>query len=249
MKEEKEELVNPNKNSKYTFYDEKKETIKLGDEEVRLLSYYYLDTQYLIKEDETSAKYYILRRQLYADNILVADNIVGVDQEKKNLEDIVKGKMYESFDTFDDMSTNDGYVVIELISKDFFIYDNNKLRDIEDCATTTYVLNDEGKVLKTIVSRRPFYGLVGIAVDSSNVGDRHSIIPEPIDDYDASDLAGKRYIYPDNMFVDVHDNFIYYIVGDCDDISEYKMSIDDGSIKDELVTTYYESQIISVGGC
>lgn len=84
MKEEKEELVNPNKNSKYTFYDEKKETIKLGDEEVRLLSYYYLDTQYLIKEDETSAKYYILRRQLYADNILVADNIVGVDQEKKN---------------------------------------------------------------------------------------------------------------------------------------------------------------------
>lgn len=245
---ESESLKKPERNAKYSFYTEKEETIKLGDEEVRLLSYYYIDSQDLVM-DEVTSKYYVLRRQFYADNTLVADNIIDVDKEKSNLENIVKDKMYESLNKFDDKTSNDQYAALELLSRDFYIYDGNNLRKAGEDMTTTYVLNDEGKILKSIVSKKPYYGLIGIVVDSSSVKDRYSVNPEPIDDYDAASLVGKKYIYPNNRFVDVHDNFIYYIVGDCTNYFEYKMSIEDESVREESIYTYYESQIMSAGGC
>lgn len=246
-----EKLSKPEKNSMYTFYSEKEETIKLGDNELKLLAYYYLDTTDLVYEEQTS-KYYILRRQLYANNTLVAENIMDISKNEITKEDINKKNLYEKKDTFNDITNKDKYLVIELESIDYALYNNNNISHLGDYESTTYVINKEGKILKNIASKRPYYGIRGIIVDSSKVGDR---VSGNIDDVDYNDpetaakYKGKKYIYPDNNFVDVHDNFIYYIAGDCDRIFEHKFSINNGSTKDETTKTYFESEVDAAGGC
>ena len=60
----------------------------------------------------------------------------------------------------------------------------------------------------------------------------------------------EYFIYPSNRLIDVHDNFLYYLNKDDDDVSfsEYKLEIINGQVKENKLNTYEINNDIVVAG-
>lgn len=255
LKEEAEEesepsiITFPEKNSRYTFYKEKRETINLTDGTIEILAFYYLD-EVELEDSYGRSLYNLLRRDIYVNGKQLGETVLisvieggGSASDTVYYDNITENKIFMD-------SYNKDDVVIYFLSDVNGQVKDGVLNTLDNTVKYAYILSKKGEVYKKINIEEPFYGIANVVVNASGTGDRNFIsIGE---DY-ANDMglpSDYTYaLYNEIERLDIHDKYIYYLVGDCDTLDEYKLIIENGKLKEEKTATYSGNQIQAAGGC
>jgi hypothetical protein len=253
-KEEKEEVKKePVKNSNFTFYKERKETLKVGNNDIEVVAYYYLDSGEYIY-NEVKSLYNVLRREIFFNGKRVLEPSVRMVFEGNNdVDQTIQKDELNTFKTFMDSYNKEDIIIYYLYTVDP-IYNGNYLAYQFSQTQNAYVIGLNGNVYQTIQSEYAYFSTHGVLTDSTGLGDRNFIATNVSDHVDPElDLNNYPYIIYSDSLIDIHDKFIYYIEVDTDynnpSIIEYKISIDNGKFNKEKITEYSYDRFICAGGC
>lgn len=241
------------KNEKYTFYKEVSTDIDLNGRPVKVLTYFYLDKEVLlIDEEEKNETRYVLRRDVFVQDNKILDGVIADVIEKESDADKTIGYYdftLDDIDTFNDTTNSDEFLVLYLKDSDRLINGKELITRYDPSVTRAYILNNDGTLLKKIDYSNDIWGLVGIYANKNEIGDRNSVKSNTIYTPDMEiDVKSDYMLYTEGV-IDFHDTFIYYVTGDCIEFKEYKLSITDGKVKDEYIKTYKEDVLDVAGGC
>ena len=143
---DKKEIVELEKNSKYTFKKEYKSNVTLNDKNMEIITFYYVD---LVENEAYEAgnfkKYYEVRADVYVNNKKIADaHIVEANEAETIANSFIN--TFPNYETKElkDVSNNDKYLLLFLESSYFDFYNGY------DFDTNCYVIKDDASVLATI---------------------------------------------------------------------------------------------------
>lgn len=253
--EGKEEESKLPKNEKYTFYKEKTINLHNDENEFNIVVFYYVDKEKLYdgnNEDKKELEYNVLRRDVYVNKQKIGNTeLINIYEDSNETENYILNDNLSKLKVLKDTNNKDEYLVFTL-GDNFPMLDNGVVNTYPSYRSFAYIINKEGKVLKTITVNQPGYGLQGIEVSKDKIGDR--FFTESINDgavYEDTPEYGKTIylIYPDDNVLDIHDNFMYYIDGGCDGYKEYKLVITNGVLKEDKIADYSEDIILGAGAC
>lgn len=240
------------KNDKYTFYKENSIVVDLNGKKVNVLTYYYVDKEsLLIEEDDKTMLSYVIRRDVFVETNKILDGVIAaVVSDEQEVDNVVNdfNITSEMYDTFSDTNKSDKYLVLYLSNSDKLIYDNSLITRYSPAFTNAYIINDKSELLKTISYSNDTWKLVGIFVDKNDIGDRNFVKSDVVITEDEIEPYTDYMIYTESV-IDYHDTYIYYVDGDCEIFKEYKLSITDGKLKEELLRTYKGDSVRAAGGC
>ncbi|MGN1371516.1 MAG: hypothetical protein ACI4XM_04515 [Candidatus Coprovivens sp.] len=251
--DENKELLPPVKNDKYTFYKEVNKEAVLNGHKVPLIFYYYLDKESYVEadfDDNDSKDYYVLRREVFlAGNKSIDISIVSVFTDSSVIDNYFNDNLYVS-KTFKSEDEKDEYLVLFLGNNNDIISDNNIFNHRNTYENIAYILNSDGVVLKEIINQLSYFSLQGIYVDKEYTLKMNytKAVETTIDDDVTGETKTSYMIYTDS-YLDIGDNYIYYVVGSCDIFTEFKLSINNGKLKEEIINTYSEDMWVGAGGC
>lgn len=251
--EESKEVLSPVKNDKYTFYKEISKEVVLNGKQVPLIFYYYLDKEAYVEADsnDTDSKdYYVLRREVFlAGNKSIDISIVSVFTDSSVIDNYFNDNLYVS-KTFKSEDEKDEYLVLFLGNNNDIISDNNIFNHRNTYENIAYILNSDGDVLKEIINQLSYFNLQGIYVDKEYTLKMNytKAVETTIEDDVTGETKTSYMIYTDS-YLDIGDNYIYYVVGSCDIFTEFKLSINNGKLKEEIINTYSEGIWVGAGGC
>lgn len=243
----------PVKNSNYTFYKERKETLKVGNNDIEVVAYYYLDSGEYIY-NEVKSLYNVLRREIFFNGKRVLEPSVRMVFEGNNdVDQTIQKDELNTFKTFMDSYNKEDIIIYYLYTVDP-IYNGNYLAYQFSQTQNAYVIGLNGNVYQTIQTEYAYFSTHGVLTDSTGLGDRNFIATNASDHVDPElDLNNYPYIIYSDSLIDIHDKFIYYIEVDTDynnpSIIEYKISIDNGKFNKEKITEYSYDRFICAGGC
>ena len=258
-KEEKEEVKKePVKNSNFTFYKERKENFKVDGVNLDIVAYYYLDNEdwldiYSDKREQRT----MLRREVFLNGTLIGgtqilNTYVGIDLaiEEDSLKDVL---------LFKDSVTNDYVVIYNLEYLDGFENGTYNAMNIDTLANA-YIIGKDMNVLKVINLKYNKMGITGVLVDDNGAGDRKRVMSTFMEDhFYGANLRKYPYVLYSESVLDVKDNFIYYLAFDSSSYSddanvwypgvEYKLQVENGVLKEEVITRYSNEQFFCAGAC
>lgn len=225
-KTDDEETTKPEKNKNYTFAKEYEEEITLNNKKHTLLTYYYND--YKIDDNYSNN---IIRKEVYLDNkaLIFSGEIInyGSDNEwnpvaKRTPEEIDNfHKEFSKYYTIKDTQNQNEYLILKNLKR----YNEGFAEGGEGTIT---IVNDNYQVLKSIKSTNPHTYIV--------------IVPkkEAIEDRTLTIENGEQVLYGDS-FADIHSTHLYYISYETNcNVEEYKVTIENGIIKETHTRTYYK---------
>ncbi len=243
---EEKEII-PLKDEKFKFKTQKTSNFILNGETKEILAYYYLNEESYkdtSSEDEYK-KYYLIRREVFVDGKQISDDdLISVD-EVNNADEIIKKDVINNIKTFKDTKTNEEYYVLSLNHVNGkAIWGNLVVSYLDWDTEDSYILSKEGNLLTKLVTKSSGTSVSGLAVPNDTVKDRYTEI---------SDSDGKKYAYPNNKLLDVHETYIYYLDPDTYDscnMNEFKLFVSNGILYKEFISRYdYNSGLNSAGQC
>ncbi len=252
-----DENIQGDSDIKYTLLRNEKVNLVYGDKNVELSVNYYLDEE-SIKIDENTLTYgetdkkevnaFVLRREL-----LIGENVVGsihslgmFELKQSALNNVDNVHVFEA-NSFKDVNNKEDYMVLSFYTDDVLYLDN----DIEFDPSiqggdygafdfdVTYILDSKGNVLRELELRNVCGRTPGIPVTKDEVKDK----------FYSSDEA-DYVLYPDGLWLDIHENYFYFLIFDEEEIlwKEYKISIDNGNINNQLLNTYDFDHVLEAAG-
>ena len=247
-----------NSDTKYTLLKNDKVNLTYGDKKVELSVNYYLDEENIkidentLTNGETDKKEvnaFVLRRELLINGNRVGDiHILCMHEIKQSAINAAESLNVFEFESFKDTKTKEDYVVLSFYTDDVLYLDN----DIEFDPSSfqggdygafdfdvTYILDSTGNVLKELNLRDVCGRTPGIPVTKEEVQDK----------YYSSDEA-DYVLYPDGLWLDIHDDYFYYLMYDDEEIlwKEYKISINNGNVNNQLLNTYDFDHVLEAAG-
>lgn len=219
-----------NENYMDNIYAVKNEMVTLNGENVYIKLFYYT----ILNKDRKSSV--AVLRECYVSGKRIDDiNVIGYADDMDSARDVVSND-YVGFDNIlKDTNGKDEYLILDLL-----LYGENK-----DYGNNSYIVNKTGKVLKKINTIKPgrVYQIV-VALDK--IDGRNSAINDApaLKAYD-----GDYLLYTNGSMMDIYDNYVYYIVGDCKKMQEFKLSVDNGQLNDIYMTDYNNYEIAASGIC
>lgn len=254
IENEDDKVKVPSKNEKYTFHSEVTEDIVVNGEKFEILSFYYIDDAVLTLANESGEPKVtrsVLRRDVYVGSKKILDaSIVDVFDNKdtaiKHIESLKIDK--DDYGYFKDAMVSKNYLVLYLGNNNSIIYGNELITNYSPYFVTAYVVDSTGYIYREIFYDSDNYSLVGIFTSKNDIGDRKSVlVSDVLDNYDV-EATGEYFIYHGSV-IDYHDDYIYFVEGDCLNYKEYKITIKDGEYIEDYVKDYSEEQTMGAGGC
>jgi len=248
--ENKEVAKEPLKNSKYTFLSEDKDDIYFGNLKKEIILYAYYDKE-MVTDFEGKYNYmYVLRGEVFIDGQRLSDVFLISASDKDEKPSIKLDNVYESLGELKDKSNGYVYQIVQLS------YDNCALKNTlignNSCfGKYAYIVDNKGNVLKALKGKDENTDVIGVFASKENIEDRYyTQVDMEMPDIDNYQNVKEYFIYPSNRLIDVHDNFLYYLNKDDDDVSfsEYKLEIINGQVKENKLNTYEINNDIVVAG-
>ena len=210
----------PYKNKNYTFVKEYEEEITLNNKKHTIVTYYYDD--YYGEKDVSYNR--IIRKEVYMDkNLIFNEPIIDYtycceSPQNSLLKEIENyhNKYSKYLKIKDSLEKNKEYLVLR------------NLKDIEEFLAegneeTITIVKDDGHIIKQYKSTSPFT-YIEIKAKDEAIGDRNS---------------DNKVLYKDS-FVDIHDNYLYYISFATCKLEEYRVVIQNGYTSETHTRTYYD---------
>lgn len=247
---EDEEVV-PLKNEKYTFYKEVKKYIELNGKDISLLFYYYLDKENYKSGNQgvyVDKEYNVLRREVFVSGKKITDvDIVLMVEEENKIDSYFNDKIYDmkSFKSLDDVD----YLILFLADDNHLLLENNIVMPHYSYAEYAYIISDKGEVLKNILDRDPNFILQGISLKEEQFKTMNYVYYSDMLAPDENGGFITLYNVYIDSYLDVNENYVYYITGGCNGFTEYKLTIDKGIISEEKINTYTGDSVNGVGNC
>ena len=255
IKEEKKEEIKevakePIKNSKYTFLSEDKDDIYFGDLKKEIILYVYYDKEMVTDFEGKDNYMYVLRGEVFIDGQRLSDAFLISASDKDEKTSIKLDDVYESLGELKDKSNDYVYQIVQLS------YDNCALKNTlignNSCfGKYAYIVDNKGNVLKALKGKDENTDVIGVFASKENIEDRYyTQVDMEMPDISNYQNVKEYFIYPSNRLIDVHDNFLYYLNKDDDDVSfsEYKLEIINGQVKENKLNTYEINNDIVVAG-
>ena len=255
IKEEKKEEIKevakePIKNSKYTFLSEDKDDIYFGDLKKEIILYAYYDKEMVTDFEGKDNYMYVLRGEVFIDGQRLSDTFLISASDKDEKPSIKLDDVYESLGELKDKSNGYVYQIVQLS------YDNCALKNTlignNSCfGKYAYIVDNKGNVLKVLKGKDENTDVIGVFASKENIEDRYyTQVDMEMPDIGNYQNVKEYFIYPSNRLIDVHDNFLYYLNKDDDDVSfsEYKLEIINGQVKENKLNTYEINNDIVVAG-
>lgn len=255
IKEEKKEEIKevakePIKNSKYTFLSEDKDDIYFGDLKKEIILYAYYDKEMVTDFEGKDNYMYVLRGEVFIDGQRLSDTFLISASDKDEKPSIKLDDVYESLGELKDKSNGYVYQIVQLS------YDNCALKNTlignNSCfGKYAYIVDNKGNVLKALKGKDENTDVIGVFASKENIEDRYyTQVDMEMPDIGNYQNVKEYFIYPSNRLIDVHDNFLYYLNKDDDDVSfsEYKLEIINGQVKENKLNTYEINNDIVVAG-
>lgn len=255
IKEEKKEdnkevAKGPLKNSKYTFLSEDKDDIYFGDLKKEIILYAYYDKEMVTDFEGKDNYMYVLRGEVFIDGQRLSDTFLISASDKDEKPSIKLDDVYESLGELKDKSNGYVYQIVQLS------YDNCALKNTlignNSCfGKYAYIVDNKGNVLKALKGKDENTDVIGVFASKENIEDRYyTQVDMEMPDIGNYQNVKEYFIYPSNRLIDVHDNFLYYLNKDDDDVSfsEYKLEIINGQVKENKLNTYEINNDIVVAG-
>lgn len=255
IKEEKKEEIKevakePIKNSKYTFLSEDKDDIYFGYLKKEIILYAYYDKEMVTDFEGKDNYMYVLRGEVFIDGQRLSDAFLISASDKDEKTSIKLDDVYESLGELKDKSNDYVYQIVQLS------YDNCALKNTlignNSCfGKYAYIVDNKGNVLKALKGKDENTDVIGVFASKENIEDRYyTQVDMEMPDISNYQNVKEYFIYPSNRLIDVHDNFLYYLNKDDDDVSfsEYKLEIINGQVKENKLNTYEINNDIVVAG-
>lgn len=255
IKEEKKEEIKevakePIKNSKYIFLSEDKDDIYFGDLKKEIILYAYYDKEMVTDFEGKDNYMYVLRGEVFIDGQRLSDTFLISASDKDEKPSIKLDDVYESLGELKDKSNGYVYQIVQLS------YDNCALKNTlignNSCfGKYAYIVDNKGNVLKALKGKDENTDVIGVFASKENIEDRYyTQVDMEMPDIGNYQNVKEYFIYPSNRLIDVHDNFLYYLNKDDDDVSfsEYKLEIINGQVKENKLNTYEINNDIVVAG-
>ena len=248
--ENKEVAKEPLKNSKYTFLSEDKDDIYFGDLKKEIILYAYYDKEMVTDFEGKDNYMYVLRGEVFIDGQRLSDAFLISASDKDEKPSIKLDDVYESLGELKDKSNDYVYQIVQLS------YDNCALKNTlignNSCfGKYAYIVDNKGNVLKALKGKDEYTDVIGVFASKENIEDRYyTQVDMEMPDIGNYQNVKEYFIYPSNRLIDVHDNFLYYLNKDDDDVSfsEYKLEIINGQVKENKLNTYEINNDIVVAG-
>ena len=244
---EKKEDLTPKKNKKYTYLNSV-ENITIDD--VKIITYYYLDKEVLSVYDEIQNIYldkemYILRGETFINNVLLGStNVLEIMDEPI---EVVLEEHFSNHEVlyFKDKVNDNKYFLVRISNNNSLIKNGSYIKPITELTeyddidgTITYLVDKDGKIFKEFKYSSCY--LAGIAVKQDEVEDRFYI-----EDYVSvfDNTTGERVeefssiIYPSGRYFDHYEDYFFWL----DRINgnvEYMYYMEDGNLVEKLVKIY-----------
>lgn len=248
--ENKEVAKEPLKNSKYTFLSEDKDDIYFGDLKIEIILYAYYDKEMVTDFEGKDNYMYVLRGEVFIDGQRLADDFLISASDKDEKPSIKLDNVYESLGELKDKSNDYLYQIVQLSYDNCAL--NNTLIGNNSCfGKYAYIVDNEGNVLKALKGKDENTDVIGVFASKENIEDRYyTQVDMEMPDISNYQNVKEYFIYPSNRLIDVHDNFLYYLNKDDDDVlfSEYKLEIINGQVKENKLNTYEINNDIVVAG-
>lgn len=255
IKEEKKEdnkevAKEPLKNSKYTFLSEDKDDIYFGDLKKEIILYAYYDKEMVTDFEGKDNYMYVLRGEVFIDGQRLADAFLISATDKDEKPSIKLDDVYESLGELKDKSNDYLYQIVQLSYDNCAL--NNTLIGNNSCfGKYAYIVDNKGNVLKALKGKDENTDVIGVFASKENIEDRYyTQVDMEMPDISNYQNVKEYFIYPSNRLIDVHDNFLYYLNKDDDDVSfsEYKLEIINGQVKENKLNNYEINEDIVVAG-
>lgn len=248
--ENKEVAKEPIKNSKYIFLSEDKDDIYFGDLKKEIILYAYYDKEMVTDFEGKDNYMYVLRGEVFIDGQRLSDTFLISASDKDEKPSIKLDDVYESLGELKDKSNGYVYQIVQLS------YDNCALKNTlignNSCfGKYAYIVDNKGNVLKALKGKDENTDVIGVFASKENIEDRYyTQVDMEMPDISNYQNVKEYFIYPSNRLIDVHDNFLYYLNKDDDDVSfsEYKLEIINGQVKENKLNTYEINNDIVVAG-
>lgn len=256
--EKEDEEVVPLKNDKYTFYKEIFGSIELNHNDISVSAYYYVDKEILKNNDQDELidiEKYVLRREIFVNNKKVGNEaIISLfdDNDDSNISRyIAKDKeFFDNYKTFKSSDNSKEYLVLFLGNNNQIISNDNVINSYDSYSENAYIITEDGLLLKDIINESPGFGLQGIKVDKEYAFYMKYVdVLENVVQDEVTGAMITEYLIYSNSYLDVNENFIYYIVGGCEGFTEYKLSINKDDVNEEKIGSYSDDKIYGAGAC
>ena len=255
IKEEKKEEIKevakePLKNSKYTFLSEDKDDIYFGDLKKEIILYAYYDKEMVTDFEGKDNYMYVLRGEVFIDGQRLSDAFLISASDKAEKPSIKLDNVYESLGELKDKSNDYVYQIVQL-SYDNCALKNTLIGNNSCLGKYAYIVDNKGNVLKALKGKDENTDVIGVFASKENIEDRYyTQVDMEMPDIGNYQNVKEYFIYPSNRLIDVHDNFLYYLNKDDDDVSfsEYKLEIINGQVKENKLNTYEINNDIVVAG-
>lgn len=255
IKEEKKEEIKevakePIKNSKYIFLSEDKDDIYFGDLKKEIILYAYYDKEMVTDFEGKDNYMYVLRGEVFIDGQRLSDTFLISASDKDEKPSIKLDDVYESLGELKDKSNGYVYQIVQL-SYDNCVLKNTLIGNNSCFGKYAYIVDNKGNVLKALKGKDENTDVIGVFASKENIEDRYyTQVDMEMPDIGNYQNVKEYFIYPSNRLIDVHDNFLYYLNKDDDDVSfsEYKLEIINGQVKENKLNTYEINNDIVVAG-
>lgn len=255
IKEEKKEEIKevakePLKNSKYTFLSEDKDDIYFGELKKEIILYAYYDKEMVTDFEGKDNYMYVLRGEVFIDGQRLSDAFLISASDKAEKPSIKLDNVYESLGELKDKSNDYVYQIVQL-SYDNCALKNTLIGNNSCLGKYAYIVDNKGNVLKALKGKDENTDVIGVFASKENIEDRYyTQVDMEMPDIGNYQNVKEYFIYPSNRLIDVHDNFLYYLNKDDDDVSfsEYKLEIINGQVKENKLNTYEINNDIVVAG-
>ena len=248
--ENKEVAKEPLKNSKYTFLSEDKDDIYFGELKKEIILYAYYDKEMVTDFEGKDNYMYVLRGEVFIDGQRLSDAFLISASDKAEKPSIKLDNVYESLGELKDKSNDYVYQIVQL-SYDNCALKNTLIGNNSCLGKYAYIVDNKGNVLKALKGKDENTDVIGVFASKENIEDRYyTQVDMEMPDIGNYQNVKEYFIYPSNRLIDVHDNFLYYLNKDDDDVSfsEYKLEIINGQVKENKLNTYEINNDIVVAG-
>lgn len=213
----------PIKNIDYTFKKKNTKTENLNGKALVLTTYYYMD-KILQNNLEEPHEVFALRSELFINNQKIRDsyidNFYNAEEDLNSYLDSLK----ESNVKINYLKDTKNYNKYLILTIDYFESSDSK-------RTSLYLVNDQGQVLKSISGDNSIASM-GIKVEEERAKGR--VLPNQ---------NGEFILYSNQKFYELDEEEIYYLTRNST-YNEYKVSIENGIVKEEEKNTYPFENVI-----
>ncbi len=236
-----------NNNSNLTLVKEDVKLLKFGEVSKNLYSYYYVDSEDVLDNDET-IKVFVLRREVFLDNKIIGEtHMLGYYSTKEEALEAINNFSLGEYEVLTDNKNGSFYNLVKIDQLDNIV-DGEVVYYASD-SSITYIIDVNGNVLKSLHSKLAGISIIGVYANDSMINDKYY---ESINKTDERDYPEgyDYYLYPDDKLIDVRGGYLLYLIPSEDVCSydEKKLIVENGVVNETILNVYLEETQVDLAG-